>query len=372
MRRSLETFLKTDLDTKIVLLSGPRQVGKTFLSKGLVSQFTYLNFDYSDDRKIIMEKKWKRETDLIIFDELHKWPKWKSWIKGIYDVEGIRPRILVTGSARMDVYKKGGDSLAGRHFRYRLHPLSVAEIKNEIKPQDSLDRLLRVGGFPEPFLAGTDDFAKRWRQSHSERILKEDLLELEMVRNLKLMEILTDLLADRVGSPISFSSLARDLEVSPHTVKRWISILESLFVIFVVPPYSKNLARAILREPKIYFYDTGRVKNDLSARLENVVACALLKKLHFGQDTRGEKSELFYVRDKEKREVDFLTVVDRKIHDLIEVKLSEENLSSSLKYFNERLKPLYPAQIVLNLSREIDHNKIPIQKAVNFLANLET
>ncbi len=319
-----------------------------------------------------MDKSWKRSCELVIFDEIHKRPKWKSWIKGLYDVEGVRPRILVTGSARLDIYRKGGDSLAGRHYSYRLHPFSVAELKDQMNPQECLNRLLLVGGFPEPFLNGTEEFAKRWRHTHLDRILKEDLLELEIVRNLKLIEILTDLLADRVGSPVSYSSLARDLEISPHTVKKWIGILESLFVVFVVPPYSKNIARAILREPKIYFYDTGRVKNDIGARLENVVACGLLKALQLGQDLRGEKSELFYVRDKEKREVDFLTIVDRKINDLVEVKSSDSNLSTSLVHFSEKLKPHRTTQVVLNLPRELEKNKICVQKVENFLLNLES
>lgn len=372
MKRSIEDSLIKDLNSKIVLLSGPRQVGKTTLSKQLFPIHEYLNFDNSEDRKSIMDKSWKRSCELVIFDEIHKRPKWKSWIKGLYDVEGVRPRILVTGSARLDIYRKGGDSLAGRHYSYRLHPFSVAELKDQMNPQECLNRLLLVGGFPEPFLNGTEEFAKRWRHTHLDRILKEDLLELEIVRNLKLIEILTDLLADRVGSPVSYSSLARDLEISPHTVKKWIGILESLFVVFVVPPYSKNIARAILREPKIYFYDTGRVKNDIGARLENVVACGLLKALQLGQDLRGEKSELFYVRDKEKREVDFLTIVDRKINDLVEVKSSDSNLSTSLVHFSEKLKPHRTTQVVLNLPRELEKNKICVQKVENFLLNLES
>lgn len=367
MERLLKKAIQNDLENKIVLVSGPRQVGKTTLSKELFKKFTYLNFDSSDDRKIIANNSWDRSKDLIIFDELHKKPKWKSWIKGIYDTEGVRPRLLVTGSARMDVFKKGGDSLAGRHFHFRLHPFTVAELKGQMPAEDCLDRLLKVGGFPEPFLNGTEDFAKRWRSSHLERILKEDLLELEQVRNIKLVEVLTDLLAERVGSAVSYSSLARDLEVSPHTVKKWIGILESLYVIFVVPSYSKNLARAILKEPKIYFYDTGRIKDDPAARFENVIALSLLKKLHHGQDLRGEKSQLYYVRDKEKREVDFLTVVDGKIHDLVEVKLSDDKLSPHLSYFAERLKPATATQVVLNLKRDLSVKGISIRKAVEWL-----
>ena len=367
MDRSITIHLKKDLDNKIVLLSGPRQIGKTFLSKRLNLNYEYLSFDDSELRKIIMNRSWNRESELVIFDELHKKPKWKSWIKGIYDTEGVRPRLLVTGSARMDVFKKGSDSLAGRHFNYRLHPFSVAELKDQMPPIETLHRLMTVGGFPEPFLEGTEIFAKRWRSTHLDKILKEDLLELENVRNIKLIEILVDLLADRVGSSVSYSSLARDLEISPHTVKKWIGILESLYVIFVVPPYSKNLARAIIREPKIYFYDNGRVNSDNGARFENIVANALLKKLHLGQDLLGEKSQLYYLRDKEKREVDFLTVIDNKLIDMVEVKMSDDNLSQALVYFNERLKPLSPVQVIYNLTVEQNKKNIPLKKAVDWL-----
>ena len=367
MDRSITIHLKKDLDNKIVLLSGPRQIGKTFLSKRLNLNYEYLSFDDSELRKIIMNRSWNRESELVIFDELHKKPKWKSWIKGIYDTEGVRPRLLVTGSARMDVFKKGSDSLAGRHFNYRLHPFSVAELKDQMSPIETLHRLMTVGGFPEPFLEGTEIFAKRWRSTHLDKILKEDLLELENVRNIKLIEILVDLLADRVGSSVSYSSLARDLEISPHTVKKWIGILESLYVIFVVPPYSKNLARAIIREPKIYFYDNGRVNSDNGARFENIVANALLKKLHLGQDLLGEKSQLYYLRDKEKREVDFLTVIDNKLIDMVEVKMSDDNLSQALVYFNERLKPLSPVQVIYNLTVEQNKKNIPLKKAVDWL-----
>lgn len=367
--RDLKKQLVADLNEKIVLLTGPRQVGKTTLSKDLIEDFTYLNFDNREDRRVIHGQSWSRKTELVIFDELHKKPKWKSWIKGIYDKESVRPRLLVTGSARMDVFKKGGDSLAGRHFLHRMHPFTVAELKGQVDADECLSLLLKVGGFPEPFLKGSVEFARRWRSTHLERILKEDLLELEYVRNLKLMEILIDLLSDRVGSPVSFSSLARDLEVSPHTVKKWIAILESLYVVFVVPPYSRNLARAILKEPKIYFYDTGRIKDDEGARLENVVACALLRKVQRGQDLRGEKSEVFYLRDKEKREVDFLTVVEKQVVDMVEVKLSDSNLSPHLRYFNERLRPKHAYQVVMNLDKYRSHQGVEVARAARWLAD---
>jgi predicted AAA+ superfamily ATPase len=371
MRRSLSNSILQDLVTKIVLLSGPRQVGKTTLSKGLLSNYQYLNYDDEDSRRTIFDKSWDRSKNLIIFDELHKKPKWKSWIKGIFDTENIPPSLMVTGSARLDVFKKGSDSLAGRHFSYRLHPFTVAELKDQIPPKEALETLMRVGGFPEPFLKNSEDFAKRWRRSHIDRILKEDLLELEQIRQLKALEILIDLLADRVGSPISFNSLARDLEISPHTVKRWIEILEAFYIIFIVPPFSKNLARSILKEPKIYFYDTGKVKNDPGVRFENLVACALLKDLHLGEDIKGENNQLYYLRDKEKREVDFLILRDKKIDSLIEVKLSDDHFSKNLIYYQEKLLPAHCYQVVKDLTMSKSTKNIKMKSGVDFLISLE-
>ncbi len=360
-----------DLESKIVLLSGPRQVGKTTLSKSLFPSMEYLNFDDSEHRKVIRARSWRRDVDLIVFDELHKMPKWKSWIKGIYDTEGVRPRILVTGSARLDVFRKGGDSLAGRHFTHRLLPFSPAELNGQMNPRECLDRILAVGGFPEPFTVGTPDFAKRWRSTHLDRILKEDLLELEPVRSIKQIEILVDLLADRVGNTISMASIARDLEVSPHSVKKWIGILESLYVVFVVPPYSKNLARALLKEPKIYFHDTGRVTGGEGPRFENAVACALLKHQLRRQDLFGMRTRLHYVRDKEKREVDFLLEEEGKITLLLEAKLSDSALSPHLAYFKKRLKPKSSVQLVHNLKRNEDKGGVLVRKAAEWLAGIK-
>lgn len=371
MERKLTPFILKDLEQKMVLLSGPRQVGKTTLSRSLPKKLQYLNFDSEDHRKIILNKTWDRSSDLIIFDELHKKPKWKSWIKGIYDVEDRPPSFLITGSARMDIFKKGSDSLAGRHFSYRLHPFSLAELASEVNHKEALETLLMCGGFPEPFLNGTEEFAKRWRRTHIDRILKEDILEIEQIRQFKSLELLIDLLSARVGSPISYSSLARDLEVSPHTVKRWIEILEAFYVIFVVPPFTKNLARSILKEPKIYFYDNGKVKNDEAAKLENLVALSLLKDIQLREDLKGESGQLFYLRDKEKREVDFLVTREKEIVSLIEVKLSDDSFSKNLFYFEERLKPQNCIQVVKNFKIPQSTPTIQMQGIVDFLLNLE-
>jgi predicted AAA+ superfamily ATPase len=373
--RRLSEALASDLDTKIVLLSGPRQAGKTFLSRQLFSKSqVYLNFDSPADRAILRERSWDRQAELVIFDELHKWKNWKRWIKGVYDTEGVRPRLLVTGSARMDVFRKGGESLAGRHFNLRLHPFSLREVTDSGRdPDEALSTMLEVGAFPEPFLKGAAPWANRWRRSHLDRILREDLLDLERVRDIRSIELLVDLLAERVGTPISYSSLARDLEVSPHTVKHWIEILERLYVVFLVTPYSKSHARSLLKEPKCYFYDTGRVRNDAGARFENTVACHLLKRCHHLEDTEGERMVLHYVRDKEKREVDFLTVRNQKPEYLIEAKLGDADFSTSLVFYQRQIRPVRTIQLVQRCEREktLPETGVELRAAARWLSKLE-
>ncbi|HQJ59539.1 MAG TPA: ATP-binding protein [bacterium] len=371
MKRYLEPFVLKDLKSKVVLLSGPRQVGKTTLSKQVGTNFAYLNFDVSEDREIISKKEWDRDRELIIFDELHKMKNWKSWIKGVYDKEGVNPALLVTGSARMDTFKKGGESLAGRHFYYRLHPVDVSEASLFMDSREALENIMKLGGFPEPFLKGSESFAKRWRRQHTDVIIRQDLLDLEKVREIKGIEIMVELLKNQVGSTVSYSSLAGDLQVSVPTVKFWLEILEKLFVIFPVRPYHKNIARAILKEPKYYFYDTGSVENGEAAALENAVACALIKKLHFLEDTQGCKTSLHFIKDKEKREVDFLTVVDGTVLQMIEVKLSDDNFSKNLfhfgSFFDESVKKY---QIVHNLKMNKMKEDVRMIQAHEFLKDL--
>lgn len=228
MKRYLEKYLLEDLPAKIVLLTGPRQTGKTTLSKMLVSNYDYFNFDNPEHRLSLLERSWDRSKELVIFDELHKLKNWKSWLKGIYDTEGLPPSILVTGSAKLDTYKKMGDSLAGRFFQFRLHPLDLKEIKRRLQPaslDESLDLLLETSNFPEPFLRGSKRFYNRWQRSHLDIILKQDLLDIENVQHIKSIETLIQLLRKRVGSPISYSSLAGDLQCSDKTVKRWLTIV---------------------------------------------------------------------------------------------------------------------------------------------------
>ncbi len=372
MQRYLFDLIRNDLDRKIVLLSGPRQVGKTTMAKSFyVNSSEYFNMDNAQDRLLIKKMAWRRDADLIIFDELHKIKKWKGWIKGIYDSHGIRPRLFVTGSSRLDILRKGGDSLAGRFFHFRLHPISIAEVKNQYDPAEALDRIMKFGGFPEPFLNADEIYTKRWRKSHIETILKEDVLDVSSVHDIRGIETLTTLLSNCVGSSISYESLSRDLEVSPHTIKQWIKILESLYIIFVIHPYSNNIARSLLKQPKVYFYDTGAIKDDPGARFENAVACALLKRLHFLEDALGEKCALNYLKDKEKREVDFIMVRNSKPESLIEAKLSDTK-TSSINHFAQFFdKEVSKILLVKNIERELFLEGVHVKRADVWLSKLE-
>ncbi len=373
MKRSLFPYIQKDLDKKIVLLAGPRQVGKTTLSKTLIKDFEYFNYDASADRKIVNAAQWRKDTDLVILDEVHKMRKWKSWIKGIYDTAGIPPRLLLTGSARLDTFRKAGDSLAGRHFYYRLHPFTLKELKGQMDAEVTLKQLLKFGGFPEPFLSNSERTAARWRKGHLDVILRQDILDLERVREIRSIEILIELLAERVGSLVSYQSLAEDIGTSIHTIKHWLEILQRLFVIFQVSPFSKNIAGALKKESKYYFYDVGQVLNGDAARLENVVACALLAELNFIEDTEGKKTALHLIRDKQKHEVDFVVIVDKRPRLLVEVKMVDEAFSSSLFRFAERLgeKDLKSCQVVLECSREKESQGVRLLSVAKFLNNIQ-
>jgi predicted AAA+ superfamily ATPase len=355
MDRHYLPYLKKYLEKKIILISGPRQSGKTTVSKSLSSSFDYLNFDDEEDRKILREKSWDRSKKLLIFDELHKLVKWKQWLKGLYDKEGIPPSIVVTGSANLDSYKKVGDSLAGRYFHYRLHPLDIRELAN-LNPQlnydDTLDRLLNRSGFPEPYLAKEDEFYSLWKKSHLDIILRQDLLDLEVIQNIKQIELLLELLKERVGSPLSYSSLARDLLVSDKTVKRWLDLLENMYVVFKIMPYSKNIARSILKKPKYYFYDNARVLGT-GPRLENLVATSLQKEIHFRQDCLGQQYSLYYLSQKGEAEIDFyLKGPTPETNILLEVKNTDDQLCRHFHTFKDAFIKPRMIQLVRHLKRE--------------------
>lgn len=373
MKRFLTEYIRTDLHRKIVLLTGPRQSGKTTLAKMVSPSFDYFNYDSAEHRLALHEKSWDRTKPLVIFDELHKMTKWKSWLKGVYDTEKHPPSILVTGSAKLDTYRKVGDSLAGRFFQYHLHPLDLKEItllKLENSPE-TLDKLLLTGGFPEPFLEGNETFYKRWQKSHLDIILRQDLVDLEKISQIQKIETLIKLLRRRIGSPISYSSLAEDLQCSDKSVKRWLTILENMYVVFKVTPYHQNIARSLLKAPKYYFYDTGQIENDKGKKLENLVACSLLKEIHRLNDLYGKSFVLHYIRTKEGFEIDFLVTGEKDSVLLLEVKWGNDKPSRNFSRFANYFPDSRKVQIVKELTREKTFpDGLEIRKAHTWLSGL--
>ena len=345
-------------------------MGKTTLARAVLSENfpkgRYLNWDYDEDRQDILQKKWSAENNLLVFDELHKLPRWKTWIKGIYDVSNNDHSFLITGSARLDVYRQGDDSLMGRYHYWRLHPFTLDEIPKGISPENAFQRLMTVGGFPEPFLNGDESNARRWRRERFDRVLREDVRDLESIRNIQLLGMFLDLLRYRVGGLITISNMASDLQISSKTAKAWLEVLERMYLVFAVRPYTKSLPRAVLKPPKVYFFDNGDVLGDEGARFENLVAASLLKRIHFLEDRDGYRYELRYIRDKEGREVDFAVIKEGRLVGLIEAKYSDETISKHLVCYAKRLKPEKATQIVANIRRPYDKGQIKVVDPITY------
>jgi len=387
MQRYQQEIIEKDLSKKIVFIVGPRQVGKTWLSKEIAKKFKnplYLNYDNSKDREIIINESWLDNTDLIIFDEIHKMKNWKNYIKGVFDTKLSQLKILITGSARLNTFQQSGDSMAGRYFLHNLLPFSLKELNyvggDSISAQDNSssssenqdisvlqNKLINLGGFPEPLLSNEIKEAKRWRKLYINGLIREDILNFENIRNLKAINLLFELLRERTASPISYNSLARDLDTSANTIKKYIEILESLYIIFRVTPYSKNIARSILKEPKIYFYDTGLVKGDDGIIFENYVGVSLLKDCLYKNDVEGENYNLSYLRTKDGKEVDFALVNENKIVELIEVKHKKSDIPKNLKYFCDKYN-LKGVLLVKELKREYKVENIEVRLSTNYLS----
>lgn len=369
--RYIKQPIQHDLQHKMVFIGGPRQVGKTTLAKSLLVDSgagRYFNWDYDDDRQAILQKKWSRDDKLLVFDELHKYPQWKGWIKGLYDVAGEQHQILVTGSARLDVYRQGGDSLLGRYHYWRLHPFTLDETPDGMDKQDAFQRLMTVGGFPEPFFVNDLRESRRWRKERFDRVLQEDIRDLESIKNIQGLRLLLDLLRTRVGGLVVLSNLAQDIQVAPQTAKAWLASLERMYVLFSVLPYTQAIARAVLKPPKVYFFDNADVMDDKGARFENLVATSLLKRLHYLEDHEGYRCELRYIRDKEGREVDFAILRDGVLEELVEVKYADDGVSPALRYYTERLKPKRATQIVATLVKPYDAHGVRVTNPASYFA----
>jgi uncharacterized protein len=340
--RYLDPIVSEDLARKMVFIGGPRQVGKTSLGKRLISDpLAYLNWDVSAHRERILRHQLP-SGDAWFFDEIHKYRLWRNYLKGLYDQYGATRRVLVTGSARLDYYRFGGDSLQGRYHYLRLHPLSVAELG--ITTQEDFEQLLNLGGFPEPYLRGEERFARRWSREYQSRLLREDIPALERIDDLGRLELLALRLPELVGSPLSINGLREDLQCSHNTVARWVEVLERMYSLYRISPFGAPRIRAVKKEQKHYHFDWSVVQNE-AARFENLVASHLLKWVHFQQDVEGRDAELRYFRDVDLREVDFVVLINRAPVSFIECKLTPGPIGKGLSYLRARFPTVDSWQI---------------------------
>ncbi len=387
--RYLEPTIEADLARKMVLVAGPRQVGKTTLARRVLERFgrgAYLSWDNRDDRREIRSARWPAGEALVVLDELHKWRGFKGWLKGEFDKHRGETRFLVTGSARLDLYRRGGDSLQGRYHHYRLHPFSYAEIirsgREPVAPSPGaplaipsgadrgpLDALIARSGFPEPLLEGSERTFRRWQKERLERFFREDVRDLEAVRDLSPLETLADLLRERVGSPLSINALREDLEASHRGISHWVDVLERLYHVVRIRPFTSRKVQALRRMPKAYFWD-WTLAEDRAARFENLLGLHLLKLCHYLEDHEGLSVELAYLRDRSGREVDFLVTLGGKPWLAVEAKLSETRIDPALRYFRDRLALPHCYQVVLDSTRDFVEDGIRCVPAAPFLAAL--
>lgn len=375
MKRIYQTLLEEHFKTnrQMAFISGPRQVGKTTLVKYALPNARYFNYEKKSDTLIIRKGADAVASDLgldknppdfseVIFDELHKNPKWKSFLKGFFDVYGDgKLKIASTGSARMNIYKRGGDSLMGRYFPYRIHPLSVSEVaspKVDIEnvfqipkeiPKGTIEELLQFGGYPEPFIAKNMRFYNRWKSLRIEQLFSEDLRDFSKIQDIRGIRLLSELLTSSVGSGINYSSLANELDVSVNTIKSWIELLESVFFSYSIRPWYRNVASSIRKQPKIYLWDWSMV-HDEGAKKENFIASHLLKAVHWWTDCGLGDFGLYYLRDKAQNEVDFLISKDSNPFLIIESKTSSrEALSKALVGFSQKLNIPHAFQVCFDM-----------------------
>lgn len=353
---------------EMLFYAGPRQVGKTTTARYILNgvQENYYSWDVPEQRLSLLEGGQFVAQALgirptsgptrVVFDELHKWPIWKDFLKGWYDGTPAA-RTLVTGSAHLNAFHSAGDSLMGRYLVYQYHPLSVAELlrphpNNEgplLQPPSPLSEqqwqsLWHSGGFPAPFLRDSERFTRQWRHLRKTQLLDEDLRDLTRIHELRLLGVLAELLTQQSGGLISKASLASKIGVSAPTISSWMSTLEAVYYLFAVPPWTANVSRSLLKEPKRYLWDWASVE-DHGQRFENFLACALLKAVQFWTDHGLGQFGLHFVRDRDGREVDFLITRDQAPWLLVEAKLKRQPPTSSLHHFSQILQPAYSVQV---------------------------
>jgi uncharacterized protein len=366
--RYLESQVREDLGRKMVFVVGPRQVGKTTLARRILGKDAgYMSWDIPADRERILRQELP-VSSAWVFEEIHKYRRWRNYLKGVYDSRPAGQRILVTGSGRLDLYRFGGDSLQGRYHLLRLHPLTAAELKFR-RQEDVLD-LLRLGGFPEPFLSGSDVEARRWSREYRTRLIQEDVASLERIQDLGHLELLMLRLPELVGSPLSLNALREDLQVSHKAVSGWVDALERLYALYRLSPFGSPRIRAVRKERKHYHFDWSLVKEN-GPRFENLVAGHLLKWVHFRQDSEGVDLELRYFRDTDGREVDFVVAEGRRPVLLVECKWSETTPDRSLRYMKTKFPEAAAWQVTATAGKDFQTPEgIRVAPAVELLRTL--
>jgi uncharacterized protein len=343
MKKIRERYLKKsvaeDLKDRMVFVSGPRQVGKTtfaltFLSEPTEKHPGYLNWDNVSNRASLLKGELPPKEKCLVLDEIHKFARWRNLVKGFYDTNKTTRSFIITGSARLDYYSRGGDSLQGRYHYYRLHPFSLLEL-NPNPTEADFKGLIKFGGFPEPLLKGEERFWRRWQRERTNRVIYEDIRDLENIKEISLLELLAAELPNRVGAPLSVKNLKELFQVSHETIERWLKIFERMYYCFRIPPYGPPKVRAVKKEQKLYLWDWSLV-SEPGEKFENFMACHLLKYCHFREDTEGYHMELRFLRDINQREVDFVVLEDGKPLFAVECKTGEKNINASSFYFRER------------------------------------
>lgn len=380
--RSLTSIIQHDIQKKMILLAGPRQVGKTHLAQQVQKHCggRYYNWDNPGDRAKIIHQKFITDK-MAVLDELHKYLRWKNFIKGIYDKYHQQLKLLITGSARLDIYRRGSDSLFGRHYLFHLHPLTVGELLQKTvvpspddlfarldsshTPSSDLDRLVRFGGFPEPFFAGTQREHNRWSMQRKELLIQQDIRDLTQIHMLSLVEHLFLVLPNQAGSLLSINSLKEDLQVAYNTVAQWLEVFERLYISYRLKSYTTKIRRTLHKAQKLYLWDWSQIKDE-GARFENLVASHLFKAVTYWRDLGFGDYQLHFLRDSEHREVDFCITKDAKPWLLLEAKLAETQIHEPLRFFCQKWG-VPGIQVIFKNNTYIDHGPIKIMSAHRFL-----
>jgi predicted AAA+ superfamily ATPase len=401
MKRSYTKLFQAELKNsrQMLFVSGARQVGKTTVMQQIIANKPdhYFNWDNLKHRELIMQgneaiiarvgaDQLADSKPVIVFDELHKFKDWKNWLKGLFDVYENHLQIIVTGSASMDVFRRGGDSLMGRYFHYRMHPLSLREITAEINlniklqpltrpKKEILTKLLQFGGFPEPFLKANQRFSNRWGTLRQQQLIREDIRDGTHIQEIAQLEVLAELLRQQSGDVTRYSTLAKQIRVSIDTIRRWLDVLEGYYYCYRIRPWHQNIATSLRKEPKTYLWDWSKIEG-IGKRHENFVASHLLKFVHWLTDLGFGNYQLHYLRTKDQKEVDFIVTENQQPWFLVEVKTSSsQSLNKHLKWFQNKTKAHHAFQVVMDLpfvdANCFEHTqpiKVPVESLLMQLA----